>query len=75
MKTKYTITFDFMGFWWLALIMFVTFLTLKLTNVITWAWVWVFSPLWIAVQLYLTIFVVFILVAFVLNLLDRRNNI
>ena len=32
-------------------ILWVTFLILKLTHVIDWAWVWVFSPLWIAASL------------------------
>ena len=27
--------------------LFATFLILKLTNVITWSWWWVFSPIWI----------------------------
>lgn len=32
-------------------ILWVTFLILKLTHVIDWAWVWVFSPVWIAASL------------------------
>ena len=32
-------------------ILWVTFLILKLTHVIDWAWLWVFSPLWIAASL------------------------
>ena len=27
--------------------LFIVFMVLKLCNVINWAWVWVFSPLWI----------------------------
>ena len=30
-------------------ILFLIFLTLKLTNNIAWSWLWVFSPLWIPV--------------------------
>lgn len=30
-------------------ILFVVFLVLKLCKVISWSWLWVFSPLWIAV--------------------------
>jgi len=26
----------------------IVFITLKLTNVITWSWLWVLSPLWIS---------------------------
>lgn len=32
----------------LGTILFVVFLTLKLTNVIDWSWWWVTSPLWIS---------------------------
>ena len=28
-------------------ILFITFLVLKLTNVITWSWWWVTAPLWV----------------------------
>lgn len=31
----------------LMFITFITFLILKLTYVISWGWLWVFSPLWI----------------------------
>lgn len=30
-------------------ILFLIFLTLKLTNNIQWSWIWVFSPLWIPI--------------------------
>jgi hypothetical protein len=30
-------------------ILFLIFLTLKLTNNIQWSWVWVFAPLWIPI--------------------------
>jgi len=29
-------------------LLFLVFLILKLTNVITWSWWWVFSPIWIS---------------------------
>jgi len=31
----------------LGTILFLIFLTLKLTNTIDWSWWWIFSPLWI----------------------------
>ena len=31
------------------------FITLKLTGVIAWSWLWVLSPLWIGFALWLTI--------------------
>lgn len=39
---------------------FITFLVLKLTNVITWSWWWVTAPLWAPL-----LFVVLILAAYV----------
>ena len=32
----------------LGAVLFIVFLVLKLTNVITWSWWWVTSPLWIS---------------------------
>jgi hypothetical protein len=32
-------------------ILFLIFLTLKLTNVIQWSWVWVTAPLWIPIAI------------------------
>jgi hypothetical protein len=32
-------------------ILFLLFLTLKLTNTIQWSWLWVFAPLWIPIVL------------------------
>jgi hypothetical protein len=39
--------------------LFLVFLTLKLTGIITWSWVWVTAPLW------LTFIVIFVIVFFV----------
>lgn len=39
----------------------IVFITLKLCNVITWSWLWVFSPLWISFLV--IIFVILILLA------------
>lgn len=45
------------------MLLFITFLILKLTNVISWSWWWVTSPLWITfgAGIVLLIFVVIIL--------------
>lgn len=34
------------------------FITLKLTGVIAWSWLWVLAPLWIGIAILLTIFTV-----------------
>ena len=39
-------------------IMFLIFLTLKLCNVITWDWIWIFAPLWGPLALGLVIAIV-----------------
>lgn len=43
--------------------LFITFLVLKLTNVITWSWWWVTSPLWIPVLFVLAMIGVILIAA------------
>jgi hypothetical protein len=43
----------------------VLFIGLKLTNHITWPWVWVLSPLWISALLGLTIIGIVFAIAFI----------
>ena len=43
------------------------FIVLKLTNCITWGWLWVLSPLWIPVAFILGLFVVAFVVVFVVD--------
>mgnify|MGYP005807220939 CR=1 FL=1 len=49
-------------------LLFLLFLTLKLTNVIEWSWWWVTAPLWIgaAIAISAMLFMVFIAAAIVL---------
>tara|TARA_Y100000034_G_C6866993_1_gene395286 strand:+ start:104 stop:328 length:225 start_codon:yes stop_codon:yes gene_type:complete len=47
----------------------VLFIALKLTGVIQWSWWWVLSPLWIALLLFVVIFVSALLVYY---WLDRK---
>jgi hypothetical protein len=42
---------------------FIVFLTLKLTGVIAWSWLWVTSPLWIGFGLFLLLFAVILALA------------
>ena len=50
------------------MLLFITFLILKLTNVISWSWWWVTSPLWITfgigIVLLLVVVIILFLVAF-----------
>jgi hypothetical protein len=43
----------------LAEVLTIVFVVLKLCGVITWAWIWVFSPLWIVYGSILIIFLMF----------------
>ena len=47
----------------LSTILFVVFLILKLTNVITWSWWWVTAPLWIPAGLSLSILLIVVIIA------------
>lgn len=53
MKNTYGYNIGFTGL--LTLI----FITLKLTNVIDWSWLWVLAPIWIAWSLVLVLLIVY----------------
>jgi hypothetical protein len=40
----------------------VTFVTLKLTHLITWSWWWVLSPIWISMILVTILFIVVVVI-------------
>ena len=40
----------------------IVFIVLKLTNVIDWSWIWVFSPIWIELLIVALIFVITLLI-------------
>lgn len=48
-------------------LLLIAFIVLKLTNVISWSWWWVLSPLWIPVALTIIIILVWIIA----NMFDR----
>ena len=54
----------------IGMILFLIFMTLKLTGNITWSWWWVTAPLWIPVLAAVVIAGVAILIAFILY---KRN--
>lgn len=45
-------------------VLFIVFLILKLTGVITWSWWWVTAPLWISFVVFVAIFVTMLLFLF-----------
>lgn len=42
---------------WLAILLTVLFVGLKLTGYITWPWIWVLSPIWIDIALIILIII------------------
>lgn len=53
-------TFGGIGF---IVLLTIVFITLKLTHVINWSWIWVLSPIWIV---YFTLFAIMAIVLFVM---------
>ena len=49
-------------------LLFITFLVLKLTNVINWSWWWVTAPLWVPLGFVVIVFVIICVVVVVSNL-------
>lgn len=56
----------------LGSILFLIFMTLKLTGVIAWSWWWVTAPLWIPVLLFIGILGCVFVLSFILVLLDDK---
>lgn len=63
-KNKTTVTGG-IGFCGLLTIVFIV---LKLLNIITWPWLWVLSPLWIPLAGGITIVLIVLLIAYLINL-------
>lgn len=53
------------------MLLFLTFLVLKLTNVITWSWWWVTAPLWITPAIVLAIIFLLILIFLLIFLFGK----
>lgn len=54
-------------------LLFITFLILKLCNVINWSWWWVTAPLWMPVALGIVVFVVCFIVLLIKELIYNRR--
>lgn len=57
-----------MGFVGLLTILFIA---LKLTKVIAWSWIWVVSPIWISVLIYV---LGFLITFIILTIKEKRNK-
>ena len=51
----------------------IVFITLKLTGVIAWPWIWVLAPLWIGFLLSFGIVLLFLIVIGIAMFFDRNN--
>jgi hypothetical protein len=57
----------------LSLVIFVVFLTLKLSNVIDWSWWWVTSPLWLPFAVVLAVIMIVSAFALISIMINDRN--
>jgi len=57
----------------LSILLTVLFIGLKLTNNITWSWIWVLSPLWIWISWVLFLIFMAGLCAFIVQVLKNEN--
>ena len=55
-------------------ILFVVFLVLKLTEVISWSWWWVTAPLWIPICLCLVITIIFAIAGIIIRIRKREST-
>jgi hypothetical protein len=54
--------------------LFILFLILKLTNVITWSWWWVCAPLWMPFVLYIGLIILLGIVTLLVSLFDGKRR-
>jgi len=47
-----------MGIKVLLFVLTIIFITLKLTGIVNWSWIWVFAPIWLPLTLYLVLFII-----------------
>lgn len=43
------------------------FIVLKLTDIISWSWLWVLSPIWISVALYALVIIVLLVLSLIVS--------
>ena len=55
-------------------LLFLVFLTLKLTNVINWSWWWVTAPLWIIPSAIIIGIGLLVVVAFIIEMMISKNK-
>lgn len=58
----------------LSTVLVIVFLVLKLTDNITWSWIWVFSPWWISVALVVVLVFLIVLARGFVGVLEKRGE-
>lgn len=71
MSNKYSVTVGDTSF---LNLLFLVFLVLKLTNVITWSWWWVTAPLWMPIAVVIGCLVVAFVVAIIIAGTTNRDQ-
>ncbi len=71
MSNKYSVTVGGTSF---LNLLFLVFLVLKLTNVITWSWLWVTAPLWMPIAVVIGCLVVAFVVAIIIAGTTNRDQ-
>lgn len=55
-------------------VLFIVFLVLKLTGTINWSWLWVLSPIWIPIAIFIGFTLIFILIFIVAIAFGHNPN-
>ena len=50
------------------------FITLKLTHVIDWSWMWVLAPMWMPITLILALLIIAFVIGFIVGGQDDRED-
>lgn len=70
MESKQTVVRGGTSFFSVALVITLVFFILKVTNVLTWSWVWVLSPLWIWAALLIGTLFLFLFILLVCTIIS-----
>ena len=55
---------------WFAPVLGLIFVTLKLTNVIDWPWLWVLAPFWIPIAIFVAVLLILVTIIFIKAFID-----
>lgn len=58
----------------LPMILLIVFIVLKLTNNVSWSWLWVLSPLWVLPAIAIIGYSFFGLLGYIINKIEKRKS-